>query len=1093
MSTLSQLTAKRRAYVDAARDNGFEEGLRKLLADLYPDNAHFIYELLQNAEDAGAHEVSFELRSDGLRFEHDGVRPFDLRDIESITGIGQSTKADDATSIGKFGVGFKAVFAYTQTPHIQSGDLSFAIHDLFVPEPAPRHARASRLTTFWFPFDRPDKPAARAVAEVSRALREISRSSLLFLSNIRLILSTFPDGDERLLERRHSADGVIEIDSVHEESGPSYWYRIMGDVHAGTARFPVAVAFALTRLRDQISNTPRLEFSLARDRVEYTVEPVDGQVFIYFPAVKETSGLKFHIHAPFASTVARDSVRDDDGNDQLISGIAELVANAMPKMRDAGLLTDGLLSALPNGTDELPERYEPVRDRLLAAFETEPITPLQGGGFAESVKLIRSESALRAALTPTDAEFLNSLAGEATDVVPAGWLPERSGRPGELLNALTAIEFGSKELSSVFEMLAYVSDEIAASGEDVGDYVDHADLEHFRRWTNWITARNNTWLRNFYAALGRLTQQSRNPFTRDDYRYHGYTDPFTDSLAEVPIVRVQAALGVAHVRGREAFLPTTPGLRGDGLVLDAFVAFGEKQTKTERAEANALSQFFSHAEVKAWDAAAQLDARLRTYASSPPTINEAHLHDLGTLQGLLAQGAVSVSSYARRSILLADSGAGLRWASAAEIYLDEPYAPSGLSALYESDTFGDTYSFRLASAYRAFDFDVATLAIRLGAATGLEIKPTPIWTNPQFEYRWRLGVRENQNMVARDWTLEHFSAIVGTYDEALLRSLWTLIARAEARTAGAAYRANGSSPVHQIDSQLVQMLKSIPWVLDSDGNLRLPADMTADDLADGMILPSNAPLLDSANFGQAAASAALRERGDEARAQTLGFESAEQAREAARAINDNPAAFAEWMRSRSGPELPEASSPAPERRAQRVREQASEAPQRQYATRLRSVRIQEPGHKSAAKGYLTGLYTNNDGAMVCQICDRELPFKVNGQYYFEAVQFVSDALRDLHENRLALCPVCAAKYRHARTTLLDELRDDLLTQSVGDRGSLDVDVELAGEEHHIRFVGKHAIDLQAALEGSEIDPFEDEMDELTDGTVNAGPDLRFGT
>jgi hypothetical protein len=38
----------------AARDNGFEEGLRRLLADLYPDNAHFIYEFLQNAEDAGA-------------------------------------------------------------------------------------------------------------------------------------------------------------------------------------------------------------------------------------------------------------------------------------------------------------------------------------------------------------------------------------------------------------------------------------------------------------------------------------------------------------------------------------------------------------------------------------------------------------------------------------------------------------------------------------------------------------------------------------------------------------------------------------------------------------------------------------------------------------------------------------------------------------------------------------------------------------------------------------------------------------------------------------------------------------------------------
>ena len=60
--TFDDLSKKRRAYVESARENGFEEGLMRLLADLYPDNAHFIYELLQNAEDAGAHKVTFVLR-----------------------------------------------------------------------------------------------------------------------------------------------------------------------------------------------------------------------------------------------------------------------------------------------------------------------------------------------------------------------------------------------------------------------------------------------------------------------------------------------------------------------------------------------------------------------------------------------------------------------------------------------------------------------------------------------------------------------------------------------------------------------------------------------------------------------------------------------------------------------------------------------------------------------------------------------------------------------------------------------------------------------------------------------------------------------
>ena len=49
---IKELAEKRRKWVEANRENGFEAGLKHLLTDLYPDNAHFVYELLQNAEDA---------------------------------------------------------------------------------------------------------------------------------------------------------------------------------------------------------------------------------------------------------------------------------------------------------------------------------------------------------------------------------------------------------------------------------------------------------------------------------------------------------------------------------------------------------------------------------------------------------------------------------------------------------------------------------------------------------------------------------------------------------------------------------------------------------------------------------------------------------------------------------------------------------------------------------------------------------------------------------------------------------------------------------------------------------------------------------
>ena len=92
---------------DALSKRGAWDGWYKTLSDLYPDNAHFVFELLQNAEDANATKVKFELKNETLTFKHDGDRDFNADDIDSITTIGDSKK--EVNKIGKFGIGFKSV------------------------------------------------------------------------------------------------------------------------------------------------------------------------------------------------------------------------------------------------------------------------------------------------------------------------------------------------------------------------------------------------------------------------------------------------------------------------------------------------------------------------------------------------------------------------------------------------------------------------------------------------------------------------------------------------------------------------------------------------------------------------------------------------------------------------------------------------------------------------------------------------------------------------------------------------------------------------------------------------------------------------
>src|SRR6266487_1860547 len=103
-----------------------------LLADRYRDPTHFVYELLQNAEDALKdrfkeqpkgdfnRSVRFDLYSDRLELRHSGI-PFGKAHIQSICDIARSSKTakDD---IQHFGIGFKSVYAFTESPQIHSGD-----------------------------------------------------------------------------------------------------------------------------------------------------------------------------------------------------------------------------------------------------------------------------------------------------------------------------------------------------------------------------------------------------------------------------------------------------------------------------------------------------------------------------------------------------------------------------------------------------------------------------------------------------------------------------------------------------------------------------------------------------------------------------------------------------------------------------------------------------------------------------------------------------------------------------------------------------------------------------------------------------------
>ena len=70
------------------------------------------------------------------------VNPLTKKMWFSICGIGESTKDTDLTAIGRFGIGFKSVYAITNQPEIHSGDEDFGIknyvHPVAIKKNSPR-------------------------------------------------------------------------------------------------------------------------------------------------------------------------------------------------------------------------------------------------------------------------------------------------------------------------------------------------------------------------------------------------------------------------------------------------------------------------------------------------------------------------------------------------------------------------------------------------------------------------------------------------------------------------------------------------------------------------------------------------------------------------------------------------------------------------------------------------------------------------------------------------------------------------------------------------------------------------------------------
>lgn len=378
-----------------------------LLADRYDDRTHFIFELLQNAEDAlgrrgnsnGSRKVTFELTPTRLVLSHFG-RPFDEADVRGVCGIAESTK--DKSSIGRFGIGFKSVYTFTDRPEIHSGDEDFAIEDYVQPQRLDRSERKAGETQIVLPLKSDDDTAQK---EIATGFRHLGPGALLFLRHIEEINWSVEGGASGIYLRniiKEFGENVRIITVIGKEDGRAevdqswlvFHRDVFSDLQERVGR--VEVAFSLIGVKDEPGR--------------WMVQPVaDSPLVVFFPTVVPTN-LGFLVQGPYRTTPSRDNIpRGESWNQYLVKETSSLLIEAIRWMRDNAMLNTSALRCLPLDRKKFPEGviFAPIFETVRKALLDEPLLPRFDGGFipGTQAKLARTQE-LRELFNPEQLEEL---------------------------------------------------------------------------------------------------------------------------------------------------------------------------------------------------------------------------------------------------------------------------------------------------------------------------------------------------------------------------------------------------------------------------------------------------------------------------------------------------------------------------------------------------------------------------------------------------------------------------------------------------------------------------------------------------------------
>lgn len=365
------------------------KGIWSGVVDKYKEKAHFVYELLQNADDAKASEAIFQLKRDEVVFRHNGSVHFTITPvndttrkghINAITGVGNSTKNEkEGNTIGKFGVGFKAVFQYTAEPHIYDDNFWFKIENYIVPTELSHDfvGRKEGETVFEFPFVSP----VSAYNEITERLKNLD-NPILFLRHLKKVIIEIPNEEPILYEKK----------ILDELSHDNVKHELLSVLNNGrTQRIHMFTREIEVTNEENKSIKQFISVGYFLKQNGELDDSIAGKVFCFFPTAER---FKLHcvVHAPFLLVDSRQQLKEDKHNSFLKKNLAILAAQALVYLRDYGkkygdlLINENIFNFIPpKDYTHYPYTDDTFRDAYISIIQDEKLLLGRGNKYISPV------------------------------------------------------------------------------------------------------------------------------------------------------------------------------------------------------------------------------------------------------------------------------------------------------------------------------------------------------------------------------------------------------------------------------------------------------------------------------------------------------------------------------------------------------------------------------------------------------------------------------------------------------------------------------------------------------------------------------------